>query len=270
MIDILLKSYLIEKKPWYGIILGFIFASLGIGFSYLVFREEPSFPAIFLTTMAIIPVIIRLIKNEEWEPKFEKILQRHEKVIATYFYLFFGMAIAFAIFYTILPNDVSSLIFSEQLNKFTSAAFSLRGFFSFNLDFLLNQSSIFSKIIINNLGLMFFFFLLSLFYGSGSIFLLSWNASILGVMWGKMAKTLLLLENPLTFVTNTFFNFPYMLPEVLAYFLASIAGGIVSINLTKKNKVGIAMIDSLIFLVVSIVIIIIAGIIETFMLTYFI
>jgi hypothetical protein len=261
MIDILLKSYLIEKKPWYGILLGFFFASIGIGFSYLIFKDNPSFPAIFLTTLATAPVVIRLIKSEEWEPKFEKILQRHKKVIEIYFYLFFGMSIAFSVFYTILPENISNLIFSEQIEKFAT------GFFSFN--FLIEQSFLFYKIVINNLGLMFFFFLLSLFYGSGSIFLLSWNASILGVMWGKMAKTALLLTNPLVFVTKTFFNFPYLLPEVLAYFLASIAGGIVSINLTKKTKIGIAMLDSLVFLVLSIVIIVIAGIIEVFMLTYF-
>jgi len=59
------------------------------------------------------------------------------------------------------------------------------------------------------------------------------------------------------------------LPEVLAYFLASISGGIVSINLTRKTKIGIAMLDSLIFLGLSILIIIIAGVIEVLMLTYF-
>ena len=266
MIDILLRSYLIEKKPSYGIILGFVFASLGIGFSFLIFKDEPSFPSIFLTTLAIAPVIIRLMKNEEWEPKFEKILKRHNKVIETYFYLFFGMSIAFALFYILLPESTSSLIFSEQIKKFSSGLFSL----DFNLNFLLEQSPLFSKIVINNLGLMFFFFLLSLFYGSGSILLLSWNASILGVMWGRMAKTMFYLSNPLTFVTNTFFNFPYLLPEVLAYFLASLAGGIVSINMTKKTRIGIAMIDSLFFLALSIIIIIAAGIIETFMLTYFV
>jgi hypothetical protein len=266
MIDILLKAYLIEKKPSYGIVLGFLFASLGIGFSYLIFKDAPSFPAIFLTTLATVPVVIRLIKSEEWEPKFEKILQRHKKVIETYFYLFFGMALAFALFYTLLPEDISGLIFSEQVKKFGAGLFS----FDFNLDFILKQSSLFSKIVINNLGLMFFFFLLSLFYGSGSLLLLSWNASILGVMWGRMTKTMLFLSDPLVFVTNTFFNFPYLLPEVLAYFLASIAGGIVSINLTKKTKVGIAMLDSLFFLVISIIIIILAGIIEVFMLSYFV
>ena len=257
---------MIEKKPSYAIVLGFIFASVGIGFSYLIFKDAPSFPTIFLTALATAPVVIRLIKDEIWEPKFEKILQRHKRVIEIYFNLFFGMSLAFALFYTFLPESASSLIFNEQVKKFGSGFFSL----DFNLNFLLQQSSLFFKIVINNLGLMFFFFLLSLFYGSGSVLLLSWNASILGVMWGKMIKTMFFLTDPIIFVTKTFFNFPYLLPEVLAYFLASIAGAIVSVNLTKKSKIGIAMIDSLFFIAVSILIIVIAGIIEVFMLSYFI
>lgn len=268
MIDILLKAYWVEKKPWYGIFLGFLFATLGIGFSFLIFKDEPSFPAIFLTTLAAAPVVIRLIKNEEWEPKFEKIVERHKKIIEIYFYFFFGMAIAFALFNTILPENVSSLIFNEQIKKFGTGFFSFTGLFGINLQYFSSQIDLFSKIVINNLGLMFFFFLLSLFYGSGSMFLLSWNASILGVMWGRMIKTALFLSDPMTFATRTFFNFPYLLPEILGYFLASIAGGIVSVNLTRKTKIGIAMIDSLIFLAISIAVIICAGIIETFMLSY--
>jgi uncharacterized membrane protein SpoIIM required for sporulation len=251
MIDELLRAYLIEKKPWYGIAFGFIFASLGIIFAFLIFRTEPSFPAIFLTTLAIAPLVIKIIKSEKQE---KSILKRHEKVIEVYFYLFFGMTIAFAFFSAFLPAEISNSIFSEQLSKFSS------GYFT-------QQSVVFLEIVINNLGLVLFFFLLSLFYGSGSMFLLAWNSSILGVMWGNILKVSLSLMNPLMFVKNVFFIFPFLLPEVEAYFLASIAGGIVSVNLENKSKLQTAMNDSLIFLAVSIAMIFIAGAIEAFLIT---
>jgi len=247
MIDKLLRGYLIEKKPWYGIVLGFLFASIGIIFAFLIFRTEPSFPAVFLTTLASAPLIVKIIKTERQE---KSILRRHEKIIGVYFYLFFGMTIAFALFSTFLPPEISGSIFSEQLNKFTA------GYFT-------GQSQLFFEIILNNLGLVLFFFILSLFYGSGSMFLLSWNASILGVMWGNILKISLYLTDPLVFVQNVFFIFPFLLPEVEAYFLASIAGGIVSVNLDKKKKLETAMNDSLIFLILSIILIIVAGAIET-------
>lgn len=254
MIDELLRAHLIEKKPRYGIAFGFLFASLGVIFAFLIFRTEPSFPAIFLTTMAIAPLIVKVIKSEKQE---KSILKRHEKIIDVYFYLFFGMTIAFAFFSAFLPSEITSSVFSEQLSKFSSGSF-VSGFFS-------RQSALFLEIVINNLGLVLFFFLLSLFYGSGSMFLLAWNSSILGVMWGNILKISLSLMDPLVFVKNVFFIFPFLLPEVEAYFLASIAGGIVSVNLENKKKLETAMSDSLIFLTISIAMIFVAGAIEAWL-----
>ena len=247
MIDELLRAYLIEKKPWYGILLGFLFASIGIIFAFLIFRTEPSFPAVFLTTLASAPLIVKIIKSERQE---KSILKRHGKIMEVYFFLFFGMTIAFALFNGLLPPEISSSIFREQLSKFSAGSFTM-------------QYQLFFEIILNNLGLVLFFFILSLFYGSGSMFLLAWNSSLLGVMWGNILKVSLSLMSPVTFVTNVFFIFPFLLPEVEAYFLASVAGGIVSINLENKKKLETAMNDSLIFLILSIFLIIVAGAIET-------
>jgi len=253
MIDILLKSYWVEKKVYYAFILGFFFAMIGMGFANIIFSSEPSFPAIFLTTLAAAPVVIRLITSEEWEPKFEKIFSRHGKVIETYAYLFFGMATAFALVYALAPQTFVDSLFAEQSKKFVFGYF-------------VEPSSTFYAIFINNLGLVFFFFLLSLFYGSGSIFLLAWNASILGVLWGNILKIALTLSSVRTLLIGTIFPLPYLIPEVLAYFLAAVAGGMVAINLTKKEKIAIAMVDSLIFLFIAIFIIIGAAFIETYML----
>lgn len=55
---------------------------------------------------------------------------------------------------------------------------------------------------------------------------------------------------------------------VFPYFLAAIAGGIVSINLAEKKRVRIAMLDSVALLTMSIMIIVIAGIIEVVTIGY--
>ena len=246
MIDELLRVNITEKKPWYGIALGFIFATLGIVFAFLIFRTEPSFPAIFLTALSSAPLIVKVIKSEREK---KNIIKRHEKLIEIYFYLFFGMTIAFALFSAFLPADISGSIFSEQISKFSA------GYFS-------RPTAMFFEIIINNLGLVLFFFLLSLFYGSGSMFLLAWNSSILGVMWGNIIKTSLSFMSPIMFVKNVFFIFPFLLPEVEAYFLASIAGAIVYVNIENKKKRETVMNDSLLFLGISIVLILVAGAVE--------
>lgn len=255
MIDLLFKSDIVEKKPFYGVLLGFLFATIGLSFGSLVFRENPSFPSIFLTTLSAAPIAIKLIKKGKLgnthDMAFGKVFKRHGRAVELYFNLFFGMTIAFAIFYASLPTDTTNILFSEQNEKFAS------GFFK-------EQTSSFTLILVNNIGLLIFFFLLSLFYGFGSIFLLSWNASILGVMWGRALKSTILLS----ILKSTLFAFPYLLPEVLAYFLAAIAGGIVSINLAEKKRVRTAMLDSVALLTMSIMIIVIAGIIEVVTIGY--
>ncbi|MFQ6020748.1 MAG: stage II sporulation protein M [Methanosarcinales archaeon] len=251
MIDKLLKVDLIKKNPSYGIALGIFFATIGLAFSTLIFKENSSFPAVFLTTLAAAPILIRVMEEEKIKKDF--ILNRHKKVIKIYSYLFFGMAIAFALWYTILPENFSLILFEEQTQKFAA------GYFT-------EPTQTFLSIIMNNIGLLFFFFLLSLFYGSGSIFLLTWNASIMGVMWGNSIKATLALFNPSILIVNTLFALPYLFPEVLAYFIAAIAGGIVAVNLKKKQKLKLAMKDSLVLLGISIVMIVIAGVIETWIL----
>lgn len=249
MIEKLLKAYLIEKRPSYGIILGFVFIIIGLIFSITIFRTSPSFPTVFFATLAAAPIVVKVIKSEHHE---KNLLKRHEKIISAYFYLFFGMTIAITLINAFLPSEISNSIFSEQLKIFST------GYFS-------GQSNLFFEIILNNVMLVLFFFLLSLFYGAGSMFLLTWNASILGVVWGSMLKTSFSLMNPFIFLKNAFFIFPFLLPEIEAYFLASLAGGIISVNLEDKKKLEVATNDSMTFLLTSFVLIILAGIIEAFL-----
>ncbi|MDD5416783.1 MAG: stage II sporulation protein M [Candidatus Aenigmarchaeota archaeon] len=247
MLDTILKENLVDKKPSYAIALGILFATIGLAVSVLMFKESPSFPAVFLTTLAAIPVAMRMKTKQD---KTKSILKKYEYMIQIYSYLFFGMAISFAIWFAILPSSLVQLLFKEQLLKFTV------GYFTFG-------AGDFVSIVLNNVGLLLFFFLLSLFYGIGSMFLLSWNASVLGVMWGNAIKGALAVFSPGKFIIDTITAFPYLFPEVIAYFMAAVAGFILSVNINNKKKFNLALKEASFILIISIVIILIAGVIET-------
>ena len=256
MLDILLKLQWLERKPMMAFLLGLAFPTMGMIFGTLLFPEAPSFPAVFLTTLAAAPIMIRLLEHEKLDMRAEKFLMRNKNVTEAYLYMFFGMATIFALWFTIMPAEMSSWMFNEQLIH----AFGATGMFTFNMP-------MFATIIMNNMGLLFFFFLLAIFYGSGSIFLLTWNASVLGIMWGNAMRALW-LGNSAAFAAGTLMPIPYMVPEVLAYFLAAIGGGIVAVHLhTQKKVLPVAMKDSIVLLGLSIVILIAAGIIETIILS---
>jgi hypothetical protein len=256
MLDIILKLQWLERKPAMAMLLGILFPTVGMIFGTLLFPGAPSFPTIFLTTLAAAPVMIRLLEHEKLDMKTKKFLKRNENVTEAYLFLFLGMAIAFAFWFAMMPVQMSEWMFTEQLRH----AFGATGAFTFS-------SNTFFSILANNMGLLFFFFLLALFYGSGSIFLLTWNASIAGIMWGNAMRALL-LGNTAAFAAGTVFPIPYMITEIVAYLLAAIAGGIVAVHLhTKKKVLPVAMKDSMILLGISIVILIAAAAIESIMLS---
>ena len=250
MLDVILKENLVEKRPEYAFALGILFSTIGMAMSVLIFKNSPSFPAVFLTTLAAAPVAMRIIKKKE---KSKDLYERYKSVITVYAYLFFGMAVSFAIWFSILPASFTSILFKEQLLKFTV------GYFTFQ------RAELFA-IVLNNIGLMFFFFLMSLFYGAGSMFLLAWNASILGTMWGNTIKGALSVISTGEAVVNTLLAFPYLFPEVAAYFFAAIAGGILSLNINKKQKFDKVFGESILLLLTSAGLIIVSGIIETIIL----
>lgn len=255
MLDLLLKLAWLERKPAMALLLGLLFPTAGMIFAVLLFPAAPSFPAIFLTTLAAAPVLIRLLEHEKLDIRAERFLKRNIHVTEAYLWLFIGMAIAFGGWFAVLPPGIAGWLFGEQLHH----VFGATGAFTF-------RTELFVPIIVNNLGLLLFFFLLALFYGSGSVLLLSWNASILGIMWGSGLRALL-VGVPEAFARQTVFILPYMLPEITAYFLAAIAGGIVAVHLHTQRKIlPIAMRDSMVLLGISVAVLIVAAVVETVML----
>ncbi len=253
MIELFYKTKWLTDKPYRIFILGFFFVFLGTFFSLLIFKSSASFPTIFLTTFAAVPTMNEILKKEKLERKVKNIFTRHFKIAEIYSYLFFGMSFAFAIIYAFMPIDLTSNLFSEQRNIISGGLFL--------------GSTALSRIIINNIGLVVFFFILAIFYGSGSVFLLSWNASILGLTWGNGIKAVLSFLSPVVLASDIFLQSFYLLPEVLAYFFAAIAGGIVSVNILNKKNFDIAFKDALFYLVASVFLILIAGFIEVIILS---
>ena len=93
-------------------------------------------------------------------------------------------------------------------------------------------------ILSNNLRVWAFCILFSFLYGAGAIFILTWNASIIGVAVGDVIREALkrLGEYGHSNVLVNYFSvlplgMGYMvhgIPEVASYFLGALAGGIIS------------------------------------------
>lgn len=256
-----------EKNPLSMVIYGFIFASISIILSLLIFREEASMVSVFLTVMVSIPLMYSTMKfeeNKDIKINNERILlKQHWKALKFFIFLFFGFIIAYSIWFVALPEETKQVLFSTQLNTISSINSKISGN-------LLINSGILLKIFMNNLKVMLFSLFFSLFFGAGAIFILTWNASVIGTAMGTFAT------EKLNIFGSHFISLPLSLVrymthgvfEILAYFMAGLAGGIISVAIINNDLIGIykdkILKDSLDLILLATVFLVVGAIVEVF------
>jgi uncharacterized membrane protein SpoIIM required for sporulation len=196
------------------------------------------------------------------------LLKEHTKVIIFFIFLFLGITAALVISYVFLPQEVVTSIFSLQEKAILSVNNSIQGGAI--------QFNFFLRIFMNNLKVLFFCLIFSLLYGTGAIFILTWNASVIAAAMGNLIKTELAQTASYVgfssiaayFGVTTFSFFRYMthgIFEIAAYFIAGLAGGIISIALIKhnlsENKV---LADALDLIFISLGILLAASLVEVY------
>ena len=185
-------------------------------------------------------------------------LERHGETI-TLFTLFFvaNLLVVFVIaIYS--EQEFLSMAFRQQLDDISRIA---------NLD--LSGSIVFSQslstIIENNLKVMAFSFILSFLYGTGALFILSWNASILGLYMANFVRAGLFNE----LFNSTLGILPHAPIEILAYFLAGIAGGILSVGAIREKIMSkefmLVFRDSLLLMAFAVLSVILGGYLEVYL-----
>jgi len=125
-------------------------------------------------------------------------------------------------------------------------------------------TSAFLSIFANNIYVLIFTILFSLAFGAGAIFILVWNASVIAAAIGIFSKGKLsgLGLGLLRYMVHG-------IPEISAYFVGALAGGIVSVAVIRRDLQGEGMWkilqDSLLMIIIAIVILVISGLMEVYL-----
>jgi uncharacterized membrane protein SpoIIM required for sporulation len=248
------------KQPAWMILIGGLVSVACLTISYLVFQTSVGLIANFLITIAMTPFMLNLITYEE--TKEEEMIKskrdlgffhRHGDILKIYTAFFCGMILSLSILYIILPTSMSEKIFNDQIDQINA----IRG--------KVASPDTFFNIVTNNLGVLVLSFIFSFIFGAGAIFLLSWNASVLATAIGSLAKQSGGIKDlPMAILPFL----PHGSLEILAYFIGGIAGGLVSVSITRRKSLGFWFVlkDSLKLMAVSAVLLVIAGLIEITML----
>jgi uncharacterized membrane protein SpoIIM required for sporulation len=283
MIELLMKPKRAERRPWEMFFIGMFWASVSLLLVSFVFsndsvlKEASGILVVLFTVLCCLPFMYYIIKLEERKDiqinDSGRLVGEHSKAIKALLWLFLGLVIAFSFFYLTVP-DKAPQNFNFQIKTFCAINYPS------NYDYCLEKNGIpvstgsaigsdaVISIFANNISVLIFTIIFSLLFGAGAIFILVWNASVIAAAIGIFAQGSL-SKLPLALLRYMIHG----IPEISAYFIGALGGGIISVAVIRKDLRGEGMWkvlqDALILVIIAIVILFISAIMEVYLIPQF-
>lgn len=267
MLESLISFKEINDRPYIMAVWSFIICTIAVLISSQIPLSVPGTNTGFLTVLfIIIPsvyFITSLIKREErMEEQMVnhhtgKFWERHGKDIFILLFFFAGLTAAFAVWSLALPQSFFGAQITK-INEIQTVSGQLTGQVTGNA---LGVDA-FNRILYNNLQVMLFSFVFSFIFGAGAIFIICWNASVLGVYVGQLSK--FIWNIPLV----SLYFLPHGLFEIGGYVVAGLAGGLISAAVIRKNKTHILKViifDCMKLLALAVVLVVIGAGLEVWL-----
>jgi uncharacterized membrane protein SpoIIM required for sporulation len=218
-------------------------------------------------TASLAPMVYGVFREEEEVERecadhvlHKSFIDRHEDALKIFTLMFFGIFISFFLVSILFPSDFVESLFSDQITEIGRITSIPSG--QAVGDAL--SSNILDVILWNNLRVMGLSFALSFLIGVGAVVILAWNASILALYLASFVRKGLMEE----FVVRTISIIPHAPIEIFGYFIAGIAGGILSAGLIREKCLSrefkLIFRDSLLLMVIAVVSIFIGAFVEVF------
>lgn len=281
MLESLINPKRAEKGPWKMFFIGLLYASLSILMVSWVFGGDSvlsQYLGILVVTFCVmfsLPFMYFIIKKEEEDDEevsgFWGVWNIHKDAIHALMWLFMGFVVAFSFWYILLGNPS---LFNAQIETYckinspSAVGSCIERYYQIGSPFLEPTGAATRElwllaIIENNVYVMIFTVLLSLVFGAGAIFVLAWNASVIS------AAIAIFTENQLRDIPLGLLRYMiHGIPEIAAYFVAALAGGIFGIGVLRhgfRGKKFMQVFENvIILLVIALAIIVFAAIIEVY------
>jgi uncharacterized membrane protein SpoIIM required for sporulation len=258
-----------EDNPLEIFLVSLVYSFVAVLFSISIFPDQSSILSVAFITIIFVPFFQKLFELEEEkedeaaEKKTrENVFSRHRKLIYTFSAFFLGVIISMSFLFIFYADAKPA--FSLQTRTLHDLSGSPAGEATADADF--------SRFFVNNTQVMVLMFVLSLAFGAGAVFILAWNASVIAVYAGLIIKSF--VETGLSTQVAYLYGIPIALgsialhgiPEIGAYFLAGLAGGILSVGIirekTGSKEFRKVVKDSIFIFLIAEVLVVIAAYIE--------
>lgn len=283
MLESIINPKKAEKAPWKMLFIGIMYGGLSLLLVHWFFSADPALSkasgmlVVLFCIMFSLPFMISITKKEEIKDEenegFLDIWFVHQRAIYALMWLFLGFVIAFSLVHVWLgdgnllnfqietycqindPGNIQECIKNQGVDSYSGITGQATG---------ISKTGRLIAIIENNVFVMIFTLIFSLIFGAGAIFILVWNASVIAAAIGIFSNQSL-GKVPLGL-------FRYMIhgvPEIGAYFITALAGGIFSIGIWKNGfqeaKSMRILENTIILLFIALVILIVAGFMEVYL-----
>ena len=257
----------IDSHPnWKFLGVGAVYFSIALLLSIWKFKMHIAIFSVFLTVLAAFPFFYYSIKKEEeYDEKHRKefmLLKSHARPLRYFMFFFIGIVLVTMIWFLVLPSGVALDAFQPQMDAIDSINNSITGSsVRFNT---------FMELLSHNFEILVLCLVFSFIYGAGALLILTWNATVIGVAAGSFIKA------RIAETTSYLGLFSYAvlqyaihgIPEILAFFTAGLAGGIISVAVIKHHflsrKSQSVLVDSYTLIVISVMLLIIAAFLEAY------
>ena len=276
VIESLLFPLKAEKKPWEMFFIGFLYSTVAVFLALWIFESQASFIMVFFIVMACIPIVYNTMMLEESKDlKIDNervLLKEHNKALSFLMFLFLGITLSSVLWYVVLPSGAVGSLFDKQTQTITDINQKISGN-------VVQQFGLFSKILFNNIKVLAFSILFAFVYGAGAIFILTWNATVIGTAIGNFirssigayASTVGIAKAGAYFQVVSLGLLRYAvhgIPEIVAYFYGGLAGGIISVAVVRHHysskKFANIIMDSSELLVIAIAFLLVAALLEVY------
>jgi uncharacterized membrane protein SpoIIM required for sporulation len=279
MLEILINPRKAERRSWEMFFVGLFYASVAILLVNWMFASDPVLSGasgilvVTFTVMFSLPFVFYTIKFEEKKINDEKgfrLLKDHKRAILAFLWLFLGFIVAFAFWQIFLSDNVFNFQvktycqinrpanFDDCVKQFSGGSAGITG------NAIMKSSQRFFTILINNIYVLIFTLVFSLLFGAGAIFVLAWNASVIAVAVGIFTKSQI-TALPIGLLRYMIHG----IPEIAAYFIVALAGGIISVAVIKHEygteKFWEVMQDALNLVVAAVIVLVIAAAMEVYL-----
>jgi len=282
MLESLINPKRVDKGPWKMFFVGLLYASLSLILVQAFFSGDAvlsKFSGLMVVTFCVmfsLPFMYYIIKQEEREDEemagLFSVWKIHKDAVFALLWLFLGFVIAFSFWNLVLGNP---LLLNAQLEtyclinpgqgslEYCIEMNSMGGSVSFPTGNSINSAR-FLSILENNASVLIFTLIFSLIFGAGAIFVLAWNATVIASAIG-IFTSYKIVQIPLGLARYMIHG----LPEIAAYFIAALAGGILGVGFIKNgvnSKKFMKVLENVIILLfISVIILILAAVVEVYL-----